>query len=80
MALIRGVGSLVTCPRCLVPEAQLGTHSARAPLRTTANTKATIEEAWGKQTGGEKEEVLKASGLRDIDVRLCFIVPVLYPH
>ena len=70
MALIRGVGSLFPCPRCLIPEVKLGDPSANAPLRTAANTKATIQEARGKKLLGEKEEILKAAGLRDVDVYL----------
>ena len=81
MALIRGIGSLFPCPRCLIPEAKQGDHSVSAPLRTEANTKATIQEAREKRLAGDKEGVLKAAGLRDVDVRLCFyyshLIPVL---
>ena len=69
MALIRGVGSLFPCPRCLISEVKQGDPSASAPLRTAADTRATILEARGKQLVGEKEDVLKAAGLRDVDVR-----------
>jgi len=71
MALIRGVGSLFPCPRCLIPEAKQGDPLARAPLRTAANTRATIQEARGQRLVGSKEEMLKAVGLRDVDVCLC---------
>jgi len=70
MALIRGVGSLFPCPRCLIPEAKQGDPLACARLRTAADTRATIQEARGKRLAGEKEEMLKAAGLRDVDVRL----------
>lgn len=78
MALIRGVGSLFPCPRCLIPEAKLGELSASAPLRTTASMKAIIMEARGMRSG-EKEALLKSFGLRDVDVRLssyrlCFVL------
>ena len=75
MALIRGVNSLFPCPRCLVSEAKLGDISARAPLRTEATTKATLREARGKRLARDKEETLKAAGLRDVDVRPCYFYP-----
>lgn len=68
MALIRGVGSLFPCPRCLIPEAKQGDLSARAPLQTVASTKATIQEAREQELVRDREELLKASGLRDVDV------------
>jgi len=79
MALIRGVGSLFPCPRCLIPEAEQGNPLARAPLRTADDTRATIQEARGKRLAGEKEEILKAAGLRDVDVRLYywFVLPLI---
>jgi hypothetical protein len=63
MALIRGVGSLFPCLWCLIPEAKLGEPSASAPLRTEAGTRATLEEAQGKQCSGDNEDILKAAGL-----------------
>jgi hypothetical protein len=69
MALIRGVGSLFPCPRCLIPELKQGEPSASAPLQTEAGTRATLEEARGKKRAGDKEDILKAAGLRDVDVR-----------
>ena len=71
MVLIRGVGSLFPCPWCLIPEAKLGNYSARAALRTTAGTKAKIQDAQGKRTATERKEVLEAAGLRDVDVHVC---------
>jgi len=70
MALIRGVGSLFPCPRCLIPDSKLGTLSATAPLRTADGTKAVIYEARKQQAKQDKEEILKNTGLRDVDV--CF--------
>jgi hypothetical protein len=69
MALIRGVQSLFPCPRCLIPEHDLGDLSKTAPLRTSVNTQATLQNARGERLLGEKEETLKAVGLRDVDVR-----------
>jgi len=68
MALIRGVGSLFPCPRCLISDIKLGDLSARAPLRTAADTKAIIQEAREKEFSGQTEETLKSAGLRDVDV------------
>lgn len=70
MALIRGVGSLFPCPRCLIHKHKQGDPLASAPLRTVAGTKATIQEAQGMSLVGDKEEILKAAGLRDVNVRL----------
>jgi len=80
MALIRGVGSLVPCPRCLIPDHELGRPGASAPLRTADRTKTVIQEARKERYAKDKEEVLKAAGLRDVDVRLCFIILVLRYH
>ena len=71
MSLIRGVGSLFPCPRCLIPEELQGDLSASAPLRTVAGTKATIEEARNEWLAGDREKILKAAGLRDVNVRPC---------
>jgi len=70
MALIRGVGSLIPCPRCLIPEDKQGDHLAVAPLRTTASMMEIIEEARGEEFVYVAEEILQAAGLRDVDVRL----------
>lgn len=73
MALIRGIGSLRPCPRCLVADVDLDTFSNRELARTAEQTRATIEEARKRDLVGESEEILKRSGLRDIDVRSHFI-------
>ena len=82
MALIRGVGSLVPCPRCLIPEDKLGSHSVRAALRTTADMREIISKARGERFANAGEEILKAVGLRDVDVYLCsncsrFVLPLM---
>lgn len=76
MALIRGVKCLFPCPQCLIPKAKQGSLSS-APLRTVAGTRAVIQEAREKRHAGDKEEVLKAAGLRDVDV-IYFLVLVLH--
>jgi len=85
MALIRGVGSLFPCPRCLIPEGKQGDLSARALLRTVANTKATIQAAREQELVRDKEDILKSSGLRDVDVwsprlsHFLFVLPLTMP-
>ena len=82
MALIRGVTSLYPCPRCLIPQADQGDPSTVAPSRTAEGTKNMIDKARSQRLLGEKEEVLRGAGLRDIDVGRC--VPILsvcyFPH
>jgi len=73
MALIRGLGSLRPCPRCLVADVDLDSFSNREIARTAEHTRATIEEARKQNLVGESEEILKSSGLRDIDVHSYFI-------
>jgi hypothetical protein len=72
MALIRGVGSLFPCPRCLISGVEQGNPSSSAELRTAAGTQATIQEAREQQLAGDKEEILMNAGLQDVDVRLHF--------
>ena len=71
MALIRGVTSLFPCPRCIIPRDKQGDLSVKAPLRTTAEMVSILREARGENLGDRKAK-LKAVGLRDVDVRLCF--------
>ena len=78
MALIRRVGSLYPCPRCLVAEVDLDNFPSRAQARTAEQTKATIEEVRQQDLVGESEEILKNSGLRDIDVHSHFISELFY--
>jgi hypothetical protein len=78
MALIRGVGSLYPCPRCLVADVDLDSFPNRSQARTAQQTKATIEEAREQDLVGESEEILKDCGLRDIDVRSHFIFNLFY--
>jgi hypothetical protein len=70
MALIRGVGSLHPCPRCLIHEDSLGYANKTADLRMTESTKIVLENARSMRYAMDKEDILKASGLRDIDVCL----------
>jgi hypothetical protein len=67
MALIRGVGSLAPCPRCLVLESNLWNPDIYSTPRTSDTMQAIQKEANQKRTATEKEVVLKAVGLRDVD-------------
>ena len=67
MALIRGVMSYFPCPRCLIPQEEISKFPNLYPLRTSDNIAATLEKAQSKQLAEEKEHVLGAEGLRDVD-------------
>jgi hypothetical protein len=69
MALIRGAQCLSPCPRCLILSDQQGDYSVILVPRTVAETRATLLEARGERYATGKEEILKAVGLRDVDVR-----------
>jgi len=68
MNLIRGVMCLFPCPRCFVPKADLSDLSLRFPHRTVEHTQSIREFAQAQTTKGGKEAVLKACGVRDLDV------------
>lgn len=68
MALIRGTTSLHPCPRCLIPQANQGDLSNVARFRTMQDTKDVISRARSQHLLGEKEEILKGAGLRNINV------------
>ena len=68
MALTRGVSSLFPCPCCLIPKEEQGESSGCTAARTSADVQETIEDT-RKQKAGEKEEILKSQGLRDINIR-----------
>jgi hypothetical protein len=65
MALIRGLRGLCPCPKCLVPKDQLSdltkTHTARTG-------QGVYELVSAKMGAVEKDSLLKAQGLRDIQV------------
>ena len=75
MALIQGVKCLFLCPQCLIPESEQGDVSPSAPLRTAVGTKAVIQRAREQRRVGDREEILKGSGLQDVDVCLHFHYP-----
>ena len=75
MALIQGVNSLFLCPRCLISGDKQGDILVHVPLQTEATTKATIKKACEQQLAGDKEEILKGTGLQDVDVCPCYRYP-----
>lgn len=69
MALIRGFPGLHCCPRCLIADVELDNFSAEAPLRTIEAADVILKEARKQALLKDKEEILKGSGMRDVDVR-----------
>src|SRR5882757_8716490 len=74
MALIRGGRGMCPCPVCLVPILEQRNITTQYPLRTAVQTKNLIEQTKSKRTEAEKEEILKAHGIRAVSVSL--IVPL----
>jgi hypothetical protein len=56
------------CPKCLVPKHELALLSKRHPLRTPAKMKAVLRKARSRFTKRDREEVLKNSGLHNVEV------------
>src|SRR5579872_2263338 len=71
MALTRGPTADYPCPQCLISKQSLGDLSAEPGLRTVEGT-MTILEAAREKSSGEKEKMLQAVGLRDVDVYFPF--------
>jgi hypothetical protein len=53
---------------CLVPNDELGNVLVPYPLRTSTSTQAMLREARSQARQEDKEKILKAQGLRDVDV------------
>lgn len=67
MAMIQGTNSKFPCPMCLIPGSELSNMGASYQLHTTAEMSAVLASTEGMNTT-DKEDVLKAYGLRDIKV------------
>lgn len=67
---MRSAAAKHPCPKCLVPQDRLCELTKRFPLRTPAAMKEVLETALRKSTKTAKEEVLKGSGLHDVEVRV----------
>lgn len=67
MTLIRGLRGLRPCPKCLIPKEALSDLSQDHELRTAAKTSQLLEEV-ANMSVGNREEKLKAQGLRPVKV------------
>ncbi|KAJ2932117.1 hypothetical protein H1R20_g4995, partial [Candolleomyces eurysporus] len=67
MAAIRGMGSAYPCPVCLIPLEELPGLSKKYPLRTSESMKQIYDDANDKRTVVEREALLKAVGLRNVE-------------
>ncbi|KZP04009.1 hypothetical protein FIBSPDRAFT_904596 [Athelia psychrophila] len=65
MTLIRGLRGLRPCPKCLIPKEALSDLSQDHELRTAAKTSQLLEEV-ANMSVGNREEKLKAQGLRPV--------------
>jgi hypothetical protein len=61
---IRSAMANFPCPKCLVPKSQLSQLTKRFEHRTPASMEAVLNQARRKHTKGEKEAVLKNSGIQ----------------
>ncbi|THV00958.1 hypothetical protein K435DRAFT_818161 [Dendrothele bispora CBS 962.96] len=64
MALIRGLGGLCPCPKCLVPQDKLSDLSNTFELRSPENTHKVFQKVNLCSTQAEKEDLLKQVSLR----------------
>lgn len=80
MALIRGVMSNFPCPICLIPREQISKFPDPYPLRMCENVLATLEKARSQQSADEKEAILAAEGLRDVDISSWLSVHLCCPN
>jgi hypothetical protein len=72
MAAIRGAGGNCPCPVCLIPKDKQDDLAivSRYARRTTQSMKAAWKAAKALRTAAEREDLLKALGLRDVNVRV----------
>ncbi|RXW22756.1 hypothetical protein EST38_g3097 [Candolleomyces aberdarensis] len=67
MAAIRGMGSAYPCPVCLIPLEEFPGLSKKYPLRTSESMKKIYDDANNDRTVAEREALLKAVGLRNVE-------------
>ena len=65
MCLIRGLGGLCPCPRCLIPKEDLAAPKI-GELRTAEHTCAILNQVEEAPTKAEKEEIVKEFGMRPL--------------
>ncbi|KAJ7146207.1 hypothetical protein C8R44DRAFT_897736 [Mycena epipterygia] len=63
---IRSAAANFPCPKCLVPKLQLSQLTKRFEHRTPAFMEVVLNQARRKHTKGEKEAVLRNSGIHDV--------------
>jgi len=79
MSLIRGFGGLFPCPTCFVPADMLLIHIPEGfGLRTAAGSEEVLLQASEMPLAKDRETLLKAHGLRNINVCLNFVVFTTY--
>jgi len=72
MSLIHGFGGLFPCPICLVPADKLFEHNEGGyERRTMASSQQVVEDANSMARMTARNQLLKNSGLRGIEVRIC---------
>jgi hypothetical protein len=69
MAVIRGLRSARPCPVCLISSEDLSDISITAERRTPTTMRKIYDDA-KKLNKKDQEELLKAFGLRDVEVSL----------
>ncbi|KAG6834983.1 hypothetical protein H0H93_005922, partial [Arthromyces matolae] len=67
ITLIRGVMSLKPCPKCLVSKDDLWDIGHISKLRTSQDSQKCLDKANKAKTKKDKEEILKAQGLRPVE-------------
>ena len=70
MTLTRGVMSKFPCPVCLIPREELAKPGQSGPFqqRSVEQTFQTVQKARAARSAEEKEAILSAESLRDVDV------------
>jgi hypothetical protein len=78
MALIRGLGGLFPCPRCLVPKEKLSKIDVPYELRTAESTRETFLAARNAPTKAQEEAIVKKKSLRMVKVQFPNTANILY--
>jgi hypothetical protein len=68
MNLIRGLGGLFPCPKCLVPKALLSDLGLKFSLRTAEMTRMFHDAASSQKTAKASEFIYKSVSMRPVDV------------
>jgi hypothetical protein len=68
MTLNRGFGGKRPCPKCMIPAKELSEATKKFPGCTTASMSHVYHDANCQRLATEKEEILKANGIRGVEV------------